>query len=200
MAEEGEPSFSRLVFGKAVSDTARFLAYTKRDLIFGVITVALGAGLAWYFVGKADTMKEMVFFAAFTVAPAGIVMIAVFIWHLWLAPAALAYEVYKGGSASAVGPDPEVNLTPMRLRAVWDVPSFAEVLRAVDPKARTPGHRFSYKVTILDALKHRGLKYIRVASHRVQGGYYPPSDSSEIAKEDAIEWAEKNGFDMSKVK
>jgi hypothetical protein len=93
MAEKpAEPTFARLVFGRAVSDTARFLGYTRRDLVLGTIGLILGAVCAYKFVGKADTMSELAYIVAFTLAPGGLILFAVFGWHLWLAPSVLAYE------------------------------------------------------------------------------------------------------------
>ena len=77
----------------------------------------------------------------------------------------------------------------------------ATVLGALDPATESRlGKALSYKKSIIDAMTQGKLPYIKVASYRVEGGYYPPSDSTELKKSDALAWMEKNGFDTSKLK
>lgn len=209
MAEAKEPlSFGRLVFGKAVSDTIGFLRYTTRDLILGAVTLALGAGLAYVFVGKADTMKELVFVAAFTFAPAGIVLISVFVWHLWLAPAALAYEAFqktipepRPNIASRLpGPKPSTNWAAWKARATYTLAEFGAILAREDPglEIETPG-RESFTRLLAEAAR-TGQLVIRT------GPYYDTGDSPDIypnhfiiEKQPALTWAKGKGFDVSHV-
>jgi hypothetical protein len=208
MAKGTEPSFGRLVFGKALSDTGQFLKYTKRDAMLGVFSLALGGTLAYVFVGKADTLKEFAFIAAFTFAPAGIVMIAVFIWHLWLAPSALAYEAAKasvGNSKpdSVVPKKEQVNWAPWKQRSQYSLYEFAKILAKTDPAAqRLSTEGSSFLRLLLEEVQNRKLAALPTFRPDIWGEQHlsNPDYETEVQRVAAITWAESKNFDVTHIK
>lgn len=202
-------SFGRLVFGRAISDTARFFKYTRRDLILGAITVLLGGTLAYLFVGKADTMKELAFIAAFTLAPAGILMIAVFAWHLWLAPAAIAYEAAlkalmrdnPPSTADATPKPPTVNWEIWKHRSALNLVEFAAILAKTNPASSVSPLE---KDEFLRLIKEDAMaSKLPVWRDRYAEGHEQPDlwpANFDVTKADAMKWAEAKGFDVSHIK
>jgi len=200
-----EPSFGRLVFGRALADTGRFLGYTKRDIILGGITLALGGFLAYVFVGKADTLKEFAFIAAFTFAPAGIVMIAIFVWHLWLAPSVLAYEAVRSAAAlSTTAPKqistaPTVNWAIWKQRSQYNLAELSSILAKEDPHGMS-----SHSATaFLDLLKEEVMGRKLATIKDSEAGPYQTADLwptyYSLPKDAALKWAADKGFDLSHI-
>jgi hypothetical protein len=127
--KETHPSFSRLVFGRAVADTVEFFGYTRRDAVLAAISVPLGFGMAFRFIGKADTMNEFILWVLVTVAPFGIVLLTIFAWHLWLAPSVLAYETATAQKVT-VRPPRSARLTDKNTIAI------AGIVRSLAERAR----------------------------------------------------------------
>lgn len=89
----------------------------------------------------------------------------------------------------------------MRLKQTWDVYDLARLLAAVDRSVQefnSAAH--AYQATVLDAMNSGNLKYDKVRSDSLRGGYYPPSLDTTMKKTDATIWAESVGFDMNKTK
>lgn len=162
---------------------------------------AEGSAAAW---GEAKT-----YLIAFIANAAAIALILA--WNFWLAPYELVMEELAKISAVMNGmlvppepePEPKINLNPVKTREIWSVGTLAEVAAALDPlvSGSKSNLRFSYKITVIDAMKSNRLTYIKqpVPGHR--GNYYEPSDSTEIKRHDAIEWLEKVlKFDASELK
>jgi len=198
-----EPSFGWLVFGKAISDTVQFLRYTARDIALGAISLLLGGVLAYLFVGKADTVREFVFIGAFTFAPAGIVMFAVFLWHLWLAPAALAYEAVKVASLRTVSdvpfkiPERKINWSIWKKLDTFTVAEMASILAKRDPAAGSSSNEeYSFKQLLLQDIWQSKLPVFE----RVTNSSGGPADETQVLRTAAIKWADKNGFDVSHIK
>ncbi|MBL6854434.1 MAG: hypothetical protein ISS15_03040 [Alphaproteobacteria bacterium] len=208
------PSFSGLVFGRAVKDTATFLGYTRRDLIIGAIALILGAGCAYLFVGRADTMNELALIVAFTLAPAGLILFAVFIWHLWLAPSVLAYEAaqeaFKRPPVAAPVPvampplrpaAPAFNFSLWKRRQTYTVFELSELLAAAGRSdTETPVKSGDALLLILEAMKLKTLKYVIEYRENYTGDRYEiaPHGDTVMNKAEAINWANANGFDTSK--
>jgi len=80
---------------------------------------------------------------AFTLAPAGIIMFAVFSWHLWLSPAALAYESAKAAMAVAISPtivpqpkygeSTRTDWAPWKLMPAFQIEQLAKIIALDDP-------------------------------------------------------------------
>ena len=205
MAEGTEPSFGRLVFGKALSDTGQFLKYTRRDLIIGCVTMVLGILLAYLVVGKTDTMKEIVFFTAFTLAPAGAVMFAIFIWHLWLAPSALAYEAARSAVARATAVPNETWTTSLIDWAIWrqrdryNLVELSSILAKEDPNGISSSNASAF----LDLLKENTMSHKLTVIKDSEAGPYQTADTwptyFSVPKNAALKWAADKEFDLSHI-
>lgn len=202
-----ESSFSAMVFNRAVKDTVHFFGYTIRDIVLGGVTLSLGALFAYVFIGKADTMREIVLIGAFTLAPAGIILCAIFLWHLWLAPVALAYDALREAHSQAVHvstqkPQPKskpspspVNWTIWRQRAKYSVAELAAILAKDDPVGMGMSHEQSAYLRLLI----EELETERKAHARPSVLTPPVSRDTEIDRDAAIEWAKRKKFDVSHI-
>ncbi|HJW40454.1 MAG TPA: hypothetical protein VJ476_04395 [Rhizomicrobium sp.] len=198
-----DPSFGWLVFRKAVSDTIQFLEYTTRDIVLGAITLIMGGALAYFFVGRADTVKEFAFIAAFTLAPAGIVMSFVFLWHLWLAPAAIAYEAAKTMSqavarspAAAEVRKPQVNWAIWKHLNEYTVQEFSSILAQRDPEAGGGSNEeFTFRRLMVQDIDDDNLEFEK----RKLDSLGKTSQSTVLNRNEAMKWAKKHGFNVSHI-
>ena len=193
-------SFSRAVFGRAVADTWQFFEYKPRDFILFLVTLLLGAACAYVFIGKLETKNELVLSGAFTLAPSAIVIAAVFLWHLWLAPAAVAYDAAMAAlaevAASKIAPPPEpVNWAIWKKRSYYTVAEFSAILANQDPVGNFAP---SSDRTALVQLMLEWLR--RITPRGAINEIGSPSLQSAIAREDAIKWADEIGFSVDHIK
>lgn len=210
------PSFSRLVFGRAIRDTFRFLGYTRRDLVLGAIALILGAMCAYVFVGKANTMSELASIAAFTLAPGGMILFSVFVWHLWLAPNVLAYEAAHAAlrrapaivgdqySALAAPPKPAVNWAIWKQRDQYNLVELASLLAKADPAVpKKKGEGNAEAEGYLRLLKEDSItrKLSTLMDSRAEHYYKPDHWPTyfRVKKEVALEWAQSRNFDLSHI-
>lgn len=196
-----EISFSRLVIARAATNTVRLFASRLKDAGYVLASLAIGWTIYYAIWGVPRAMAEILPVLVFSIAPLIIFAVFAFLWHLAIAPEELVIEAIKKGvrgsteNAAAV----EFNFNPVRLRDEWEVGTLATVLSQLDPASKNKnGSSFSYKSTVLDAMKSGKLKYIKEKTDR--GGYYAPSDSTKVKKADALEWMESNGFKTEPLK
>lgn len=198
-------SFGWHVWDRAISETIRFFGYKVRDIVLGVTTFTLGLGLAIYFVGKVDTMKEIGFMAVFTFAPAGFLLFAVFLWNLWLAPSALTYTTAVAALERAALAQPSakpeklkssINWAVWRQRAKYTLYEFAAILANEDPASGQMNNETSaFASLLIESVKEKKLNAARIEWDLAGevGGL------TEIMKPDALAWARYRDFSVRHI-
>ncbi|GAA0546203.1 hypothetical protein FHS83_000725 [Rhizomicrobium palustre] len=210
MVDETTPSFGRSVLGKAFSDTKLFFRYTMRDAILAITTLALGVWFAYTFIGKTDTVKEIAFMAAFTFAPLFIVALTIFIWHLWLAPAAITYEAMKsvqqaidGANIASAAKEHSINWAPWKYRSKFTIYEFAKILAKTDPASQAMSMEGSaFARLILEDVNNRALPYIQEYDAGYGGTKYRVKTSydTSVKREDALQWAAAKDFSTEHIR
>lgn len=143
---EQTPEFGKLVFGRTITNTRKFFASILRDIVLGTACLFIGSGLFWYFRGLPNAMEQAVSVVAFTLAPFGALLVAVFFWNLWLAPCELAYQAMEqkwrmNGPALCAAP----NWAIWKHREAYTISEFAALLNNSDPESRSfPPSRYAY--------------------------------------------------------
>lgn len=86
---------------------------------------------------------------------------------------------------------------PYLLREEWDVSEFATILSALDNDGVADlGAAQKYIDTLIDAMTHKNLKYIKKEMDFHPGSFFKPSRATKIKKADAVAWAESHGFNV----
>lgn len=208
---ETTPSFTGLVIGYAVSHTFRIFRSKIYDALYVLFSCIVGVPLFIWLWGMPDAVREGAALILFAFAPLGVFTASVFIWHLWLAPAALAYE---GASSVFVSMRPQIQseMRPAppdyhtwKQYELWSTDAFACLLDDIDP-AGTGRTRRSISICglIIDAMRQNQISYIK----RYKSDYWSddgasevrPDGQSQIPRLAALSWAETHGYDVEKLK
>jgi hypothetical protein len=204
MPSEQIPSFGVLVFWKTFENTKRFFASIRHDILLSVVCLSIGFGLFWYFRGMPNAMEQAVSAIAFTLAPFVVLLIAVFLWNLWLAPCELAYKAVQqkpeiNDPVSCVPP----NWAIWKQREAYTISEFAALLNNSDPGSRNfPPSKYAYVKLLKEHADQHKLKYIDEFGYNDNAGQRfprPIDNDTKIKKEDAIKWAVSMNFDISKI-
>lgn len=99
----GESLFGWLVFKQAVAGTRKFFGSKTRDVVLAFLALVVGFGVYWYFRGLPVAIDQLLSILMFTTVPFTLFVMSVFIWNLWLAPAALLYESRDHHTPSGAG-------------------------------------------------------------------------------------------------
>jgi hypothetical protein len=200
LAETKEPSFGRLVVGKAISSTKRSFESVVRDVIVGVLSLAFGFFVYARLYGWPDAMKEVISAIAFGLAPFAFVLFVVFFWNLWLAPSELAYEASRQKvllNAPSAQKKP-VNWAPWRAMRVISLVQFSKVLANMDPANHAQSSEsVAFYNLIWDSIKSGEISYIEELIEIGYGQAHIPRDLNEHSKIErnvAIRWAKEKGF------
>jgi hypothetical protein len=136
MAEvEQELTFGRQVFRRAWSSAWAFFGSWQRDAgLFVFFTVVGGVPYYWRH-GWPDTWSDTLDAVLSVAAPAIVLWLLLFVWHLWLAPSAIAYEAAKarsnaGNVVPAGPPKPPTLLDAETTSLAGKVVRLGEVVRA----------------------------------------------------------------------
>jgi hypothetical protein len=213
MADDQEPSFGWLVLRKAVADTKEFFGSTTRDVAMGAFLAVLGFANYWRRYGLPAVRDE--FLSAFysTFEPLLIVVAMVFVWHLWLAPAAIAYEAartaFKQRNTTSKQP-PQPKTQPPVKWAIWKqmerykAQEFAAILAKNDPaSSMSSTEQEAFLRLIIEQMRTKALSYVRRYSQDYLSGgteEIDPNEFTEIKRIDAIKWAQSRDFDVSHIK
>jgi hypothetical protein len=208
MSGTEQPTFSSLVFGKAISETRQFFGSKPRDLALATVSIATGFGLYWYFQGWPVAMEQFASVAAFTLAPLGLVLLAVFFWNLWLAPAALAYEAAKAISTHQSIEEirletsmyESVNWAIWKQRSSYRITEFASILAEIDPNTLDTAEVKAFLSLLKEEVSGGKLKAARRKGFET--GQYSVMESPsvyEISKSNALAWAKAKNFDVSHI-
>lgn len=215
MAEESKrQSFGQLVLARAWWSSWKFFRDARHDLTVGALAIVLTIyqqATQQHPLTMWDVAAGVVTF----IMPFVIVWALLFLWHFWLAPAALAYEaardVAKAGSPVATDVSPyarEVRPPPpdyqvWRLRGTYTVREFAALLDDADPFAGTITHRIlGLQRLLIEHMEQGKLPYVRVARDNWinnQAQTLAPSEHTQMKRADALSWAEANKFPVSKL-
>jgi len=146
-------------------------------------------------------------------APAVVLWFFLFVWHLWLAPAALAYEAIKAipppsppekpARAVPEKKDPPINWIVWKQMPSYTLKEFAAILAKDEPSSmKTPYEQAAFFKLIMSEAESGKLPYIR----EMLEGYGRPIEraldaDSRIWREDAIKWADAHdGCDVSQIR
>jgi hypothetical protein len=213
VSDEALPSFTKLVLGRALLHTYQVFKSKILDAIYVLVSCLVGAPLFIWLWGMPDAMKETIGLIGFAFAPLGVFTAIVFVWQLWLAPAALAYEAASARAETESAPanqqrgrlpaKPPINWQPWRFRTKYSLYEFAKILSKSDPASQS--------------LSTEGSSYLRLLVEEANRGkiVVPPeydtgwdgirftkeiSGENEIEKADAIQWAEAKQFPIDHIK
>jgi hypothetical protein len=213
MAAPSAPSFGRLVFGRALSETWHLFNSKLKDALYVVLSIIVGFPLYALFWGLPNgmprAMTDVIPIVMFSFVPLGIFVACVFLWNLWLAPIALAYEATKENSLS----DSPLLLAKKVVRpnwAIWkhmqeySVRQFAAILANNDPmSAMVTSELATFQQLILEEIETEKLAYIpeyQTNPHSGTRHVKPIDERTKIRKEAAIQWAESKSFNVAHIK
>jgi hypothetical protein len=207
----GESSFSKQVLSRAWFAAWGFFDSWKRDLVLFAASLVVGGG---YYLQDHGWPKDVwgamdaIIHAA---APAVIIWLGLFLWHLWLAPSALAYQAAKEAISEAhaarpaaprpVKPEKGINWAVWKQRSTYTLIEFAAILAKADPGSNLENSEqksFS-KLLIEDAMGRK----LPVQRGRNAEDWYSPDIYPTyfiITRGDALKWAEAKGFDVSHIR
>jgi hypothetical protein len=147
MAEDKEQTFGRTVINRAWFEAWLFFESKTRDAILFAILFAAGGVVYYRLYGWPATKEQVVPVLIFTVGPIVGLWMLLFVWHLWLAPSALAYEEarkafleQKTDRASGLPrptPIPAINWAPWKHRGEFSLYEFAKILAKIDPAGQS---------------------------------------------------------------
>lgn len=200
--DEDESSFGSLVFGHAVSETWKFFKSAPRDIAMVVLSIVIGFGAFWYLKGLPVALDQLLSVLLFTTLPFTMFVVSVFLWNMWLAPAALSYEHYRRGGAPqlplATG---KIDWAPWRLRQEYTLSEFARILARLDPTSSdSDANSRTYFELLKEAMNKKELKY--TPSERA--GYFENSrgavtGAAKINRANAITWAKEKKLNVSHI-
>ncbi len=144
--------------------------------------------------------------------PLGVFTVIVFLWNLWLAPAALAYEAVRGripqaGTTVEIRP-PAPDHSIWKRRDSYSIREFAALLDDIDPSSGQFTNRASaIERLLLEAAQAHRIKYVArhktvmtdVFEQTTKKVEIPTDPSTRLAKDNAIQWARDNEMDVSKL-
>lgn len=209
MAEGSEPSFGWLVFRRAWFGALGFFESWRRDLLAASVSFAVGESIYYRTHGLPATWADGVDNLIHLLAPVVVLWALLFVWHLWLAPSALAYEAARKAAAAApvapIGSEQTrrprvINWAIWKQRDKFTLSEFASVLAKVDPSK--PGNDADRDAMLKLIQEDAMARKFPLIKDRLAGAYCQPDlyplDFS-IKKEDAIKWASQRGFDVSHI-
>jgi hypothetical protein len=146
-------------------------------------------------------------FAAATFGPIGFVVVVVFLWNLWLAPAELAYDAWRSAlpqttPVASKSPLP-INWAIWQQRTQYSADEFAAILAKIDPSSvQSTTEASAYLQLILEAMRNKTIPYLPrygglAGSHRYE---LSVNGHNQIEKENAINWANSKGFPVDHIK
>lgn len=190
------PSFAREVLTVAWSHSrallrSRLLAglTTIASLVIGILSQWLVGGLApnWYTVlgtSIASLVTALVLFAVY------------FLCRLFLAPSEVVYEALRPliANTSIFGVARPANYSIWKIPRSYTIAEFACLLAGMDPSSHaSTSDSQSYVRILLEEVQTGNLKYTRPTGWGPDAQYNPDMNA-RLAKDDALAWAEANGF------
>jgi hypothetical protein len=211
MAEgNSDPSFSWLVLKRAWFGALGFFESWQRDLVAFFFSFGIGEAIFYRTHGWPATWSDGMDNLIHLVTPVVVLWVLLFVWHLWLAPAALAYEAARqsvthpkskkfSDNIGTTPPKPEVNWAIWKQRSNYRLTELASILAKIDPNGNdTPESEGFLDLLKEDAMARRlPCRPNRLAESRYQPDLYPAS--FDVQKTDALKWAAEKGFDLSHV-
>lgn len=202
MPEEQERSFESKVIRRAWFAAWRFFEATPRKAIVYLVLVAVGAVAYYVLHGVPATKEQLVPVFYFTIGPLMALWALLFIWHLWLAPAGLAYEAARQAEeairVSRPPPIPAVDWAPWKLRINYTLPELAAILAKEDPNSQETSKRAGYLNLVVEAADAGNIFPLMLEPHANPYATVPPG-SYIVSREGALRWAQANGFDVSHI-
>lgn len=217
--DKNEPSFGHLVWARAWWSSWSPFRDRRLDIVLGLISLIVLA------VRKSNTpefpqsLDDWSADIVSVLAPFVIVWFILFVWHFWLAPAALAYEAAKEAARvrtdlpvltyqeqkTEAKPEPrKPDYAIWKQRSSYNVNEFAALLDNSDPSERplTPNAR-AYKRLLLEAVQNKKISYTpEYGLNEWDGRRYEMSvnEFTQIPRAVALSWAESKSFDVSRLK
>ena len=211
-----EYSFTRLVWGYAISHTWKAFRSKVWDAFYVLISSIIGVPLFIWMFGVPEATKEALGLIGFAFVPLGIFFICGFVWNLWLAPSALAYDAVNNrlqllsSPSSApveIRPNPP-DFTLWNKRNSYSIREFAALLDGIDPAAGMNTNRAQglERLLIEEASGGRldyARRYKTVSTNVFDGTTkkieVSPDVTTQIARKAAIDWALAKNIDVSKL-
>ena len=206
-SESSPASFSRQVLSKAWFSTWKFFEDMGRDAALFTISV-VGGGIVYYTLhGLPAELEQIVEALIFTVGPVVVLWLLLFTWHLWLSPAALLYEQAKSLTAqkrspgnarlvSAIAPKP-VNWSVWKKLDTYTLAELASILAKRDPGGSGGSSEEHAFKQLLSQETYQDRLPIATRETDFKG---ETTDGSQVLREEAIKWADAQGFDLSHIK
>lgn len=204
MDEHQEPSFGRQVVRRAWFASWSFFADRRHDVGLGVLGVLLAAYQRFTIRGISTSLPDLGMDCVSVLAPFVVVWALLFVWHFWLGPAAIVYEVVKTAYQQPLRaakakqlPDEPINWTTWKHRSKFTAYELAAVLTMRDPISGGSSRNETALLRLITEQMNSGkLAYIAKAgrSHN-----YQADGSDEILRSRAIEWAKSKGYPVGHI-
>jgi len=214
MAEDTEPSFGKLVGLRAWWAAWKFFEDVRHDIALGAIAIFLAAYQQYTSHGLSVSLRGAGEAVVAFLLPFVIVWLLLFIWHLWLAPAALAYEAMRKAAhdaatviaqrasapAKGVREPPKVNWAVWRLMDSYTLKEFSSILVKRDPKAGgNTNEEYSFQQLVGAQIIKGNVLGARLVRYSFSPYDVDPDDTT-VTRLGGIAWAEANNFDVSHIK
>lgn len=209
MAQGQEPLFHWLVARKAWFAAWRFFEKKPRDAILFLVFIAAGGFVYYKLYGLPATKEQIVPVLIFTVGPIVALWVAIFIWHLWLAPFAILYEEFRANSIMQPSDKPlipaklaPINWAIWKQRSEYSIYEFAKILSRTDPGSQSMSTEgSSYARLLSEEMKNKKLKYIPEYGYSLDGSRFQKAIGYEtyIKRDDALQWAVAKNFSVDHV-
>lgn len=206
MAEGSDISFARLVINRAWFSAWAFFESKVRDAILFAVLFATGGGAYYRLYGWPAAKEQIVPVIIFTVGPMVALWMVLFIWYLWLAPSALAYEaaMARPSTSSSNVPPPvlekQINWAVWKQRSAYSLIEFSSILAKELPTGSTEEASSAAFLKLLqeDAMNRR----LPIVKDRNAESYFQPDTWPayfSVKRADALSWANDKGFDVTHV-
>lgn len=214
-----EKTFGQVVLGRAWWSSWRFFEDVWNDLRVGAVAILLTIYQHYQAHGFSVSLEDGWSAVVTFLIPFVAVWALLFVWHLWLAPAALAYEAAKEASEAAKArPTPPaqrnnepqapthkpINWSIWKQMDTYSVRQFAAILANEDPASGISSTETSAFLKIIrDDIDAGRLPYIKEYGISFEGRRFEKSvnNDTEIKKAHAIAWADAHdNFNVSRVR
>lgn len=203
MGKTENVSFGHLVIGRTISESFKVFASRRTDVLLAVLSLAVGFGVRCRTEGWKAAMTDFWPTLETSAVVFVIFFISVVVWNLWLAPAALAYEVARERPVapsrsvpSTKQERPPIDWGVWKRRAKYEAFELAAILAKEDPIRFEASTKQQALARLISEALNTGTLERTGSVFQLQ---QPITGNSEIEKQKALEWAKKNGFDTSHV-
>jgi hypothetical protein len=169
--------------------------------VTALISLTVGVLVQWQLNGITADIRSLAGTATCSVATAATLFIVKFGWQLFLAPSEIVQSemqpILEGAGTFGVSRPP--NFAIWKHRQTYNAAELAGLLVGLDPGSASNGDSRGMQALILEHVRSGDLKYSPPTGMGQLPQGYIPDVSVNIAKEDAIAWADARGFGAATI-